>query len=196
MLCIKWRQIIASIRTFDITMLSLIKPQQFLRKTSQSLHHCLCLSRVMFLCNWRIKVTYLKMKKICIKDNKFPSQNVHGIYLLQYTINCIKLLNGDNMFWNIKSFIFKTLLRSLTIDWKQELQLVSLVCVYRIYGTQILVISKQLTPTHILTASTQIAANIKVIVIEVAKVIKTNFSCSPETNKEQNSTMVSWDVCG
>jgi len=53
------------------------------------------------------------------------------------------------------------------------------------------VISKQLTPTHILTASTQIAANIKVIVIEVAKVIKTNFSCSPENNKEQNRIMVS-----
>ena len=51
-------------------------------------------------------------------------------------------------------------------------------------------------PTHILTASTQIAANIKVIVIEVAKVIKTNFFCSPEKNKEQNRIMVSWDVCG
>ena len=36
------------------------------------------------------------MKKICIKDNQFPSHNVHGIYLLQYTIKYIKLLNGDN----------------------------------------------------------------------------------------------------
>ena len=34
--------------------------------------------------------------------------------------------------------------------------------------------------THILTASTKIAANIKVMVIEVTSVIRTIFSCSSE----------------
>ena len=187
-------------------MLPLIKPQQFLRKTGQSLLHCHFLSPVVFLCIWRIKQTHYILRAIQLIPFEIPQRYVKYIVVRKGRTNlCSDPLwtDGTTLYkvypWqfnvlNMLPFTFKSLSRSSVIDRKPGFNKI-VRCKYLVSGKWLIYDIKSSPYTHILTASTQIAANIKVMVIDVTSVIITILSWSSEIIKQHSTTELVTMTC-
>ena len=111
-------------------MLPLIKPQQFLRKTGQSLLHCHFLSPVVFLCIWRIKQTHYILRAIQLIPFEIPHRYVKYIIVRKGRTNLCSdpLWTGGTTLYKVNPwqfnvlnklpFTFKSLSRSSVIDRK------------------------------------------------------------------------------
>ena len=179
-------------------MLPLIKPQQFLRKTGQSLLHCHFLSPVVFLCIWRIKQTHYILRAIQLIPFEIQQRYVKYIVVRKGRTNLCSdpLWTGGTTLYKVYPwqfdvlnklpFTFKLLSRSSVIDRKPGFNKI-VRCKYLVSGKWLIYI-KSSPYTHILTASTQIVANIKVMVIDVTSVIITILSWSFEIIKQHSTT--------